>query len=273
MADFGRHLSVGVASAGLAATTALVTGLATPGEMLVCLALGTAGSLAPDLDSDNSTPVRAIFMTLSIAAAFAALFLAAEQFSTVGELVVVWVAAFLFFRWAVFALLAKLTRHRGIFHSIPAALFAGLTTTAGFGSFLGWAPEKAWMAGSFVTFGYLVHLILDELYAVNLFGSRTRRSFGTALKLWSTQSGAATLAAYTLCLAAYLAAPGPAPFLSELSAQLKAPKVGVHLWPVHGWFASRNEDSLIWARLRERVTGRVTDLLAAVAQDTGAEEE
>jgi hypothetical protein len=40
----------------------------------------------------------------------------------------------------------------------------------------------------FVGVGYLVHLILDELYSVDLMGRRMKKSFGTALKPFSLKN-------------------------------------------------------------------------------------
>ena len=42
------------------------------------------------------------------------------------------------------------------------------------------------MTGLFVSVGYVIHLVLDEVYSVDLTGARVKRSFGTALKLISS---------------------------------------------------------------------------------------
>ncbi len=54
---------------------------------------------------------------------------------------------------------------------------------------LGQGPITAWMAGLFVFIGFLIHLILDEIYAVDFSGARLKRSFGSALKLFDLQIG------------------------------------------------------------------------------------
>jgi hypothetical protein len=80
-------------------------------------------------------------------------------------------------------LLARLTVHRGMFHSIPALLiFAELT-------FLTYHSDdlrvRTLMAVS-VGLGFLSHLVLDEMYSVQWDGSRVRfaKSAGSALKFW-----------------------------------------------------------------------------------------
>jgi hypothetical protein len=230
------HLSVGLAASGVAATAALVWGLATPGETLVYLALGTLGALLPDLDADGSAPVRASFTLAAVALAFLAMFFAAGRFPSVAELVLVWLAAFLLARWALFALLTRVTVHRGMLHSLPAAAFFGLAAAAAANRGVGAPALAAWTAGAFVTFGYLVHLLLDEVYSVNLFGARARRSLGSAFKLWSRRGPAATAATYLAAASAFLLAPPPGPLLDAIGDPAQRREAWQRLWPRDGWF-------------------------------------
>lgn len=230
-------MGVGICASGLAATSALAAGFATPTEMLGYLALGSLGSLLPDLDADQSTPVQISFTVLSVSLAFAVMFHFAGSFDSVAELLLVWVATYLFFRWLVFALFTRLTTHRGIFHSLPAALATGGLTAILTHHFLQQTPVQAWTAGSFVTFGFLVHLVLDEAYSVNLFGMYTKRSFGTAFKLWSPGSHAASIYMYVLCGVILWAAPEHRGFLQALSAPSTYAQIRERLLPEKGWFS------------------------------------
>lgn len=232
MATFGVHVSVGISASGLAATSLMLAGLASPREMLIYLALGSVGSLLPDLDADNSTPVRVGFSLVSIGIAFAVLFQLAHLFPSVAELALIWLVTYLSCRWLVFALFSYLTIHRGIFHSVPAAALCGLLTTAGAWRFAGQAPVQAWLAGAFVTFGYLVHLLLDEVYSVNLFGLRVRRSLGSAFKFWSRPSPLASILVYAACAGAFLFTPDPGYFLRILTAETTVAR----LLPTGSWF-------------------------------------
>ena len=45
------------------------------------------------------------------------------------------------------------------------------------------ADSLAWLSGGFVFLGGLIHLLLDEIYSVDLRNIKIKRSFGTALKL------------------------------------------------------------------------------------------
>jgi hypothetical protein len=237
MASFGAHVAVGLTASGLAATSALAAGLATPSEMLALMGLGTLGSLLPDLDADNSAPVQIAFTLASIVLAFAVMFLLARTPLSVAELVAVWLVAYLSIRWLVFAVFTRLTTHRGLFHSVPAAVLSGLLTTLVAARVLGQPAFQAWMAGGFLAFGYLVHLGLDEVYSVNLFGVRPRRSLGSALKLWAGDRPFATALLYGACGAALLLAPHPGGFWEVIAAAETRAQIRQRLVPEGGWFA------------------------------------
>jgi hypothetical protein len=236
LASFGMHLAGGLSASGIAATSLLVAGLATPLEMLAYLGLGTIGSLLPDIDADNSAPVQISFTVISIVLAFGAMFLLAGTFDSVVELLLVWMAVYLAFRWLVFHLFTRLTTHRGIFHSLPAALLFGAFTVLAAAHLLNWPLSQAWMAGAFVSFGYLVHLLLDEIYSVNLFGMRTKRSFGTALKLWSGGNHAASVYMYAACLLVVPLLPDHRPFIDTVSTQQVRDRLAGRITPGDGWF-------------------------------------
>ena len=204
--------------------------------MLIYLGLGTVGSLLPDLDADNSSPVRIGFTLISITLAFLAMFLLADTFPSVAELVLVWLAVYLLFRWLIFALFTRLTSHRGVFHSLPAAALFGLVTAILGERLLGEAPLQAWIGGAFVAFGYLLHLLLDELYSVNLFGVHTRRSLGSACKLWSFNSHAASIYLYCACLLAFAMAPENGPLMRRISNPETYAQIGQRLLPEGDWF-------------------------------------
>lgn len=236
LASFGVHLAVGISASGLAAASVLAAGFAAPAEMLVYLGLGTLGSLLPDLDADNSAPLRIAFTVISIALAFMAMFLLADTFPSVLELVLLWLAIYLLFRGLVFALFTRLTRHRGVFHSLPAAALSGMLTAILGERLLGHSALQAWIGGGFVAFGYLLHLALDEIYSVNLFGFHTRRSLGSACKLWSSHSHAASFYLYCACLLAFTLAPDHRAIVRMLSTPATYARIGRHLLPEAGWF-------------------------------------
>src|SRR5262249_34170488 len=97
------------------------------GPVLLGAGLTTLGGLLPDLDSDSSVPVREVF---GLAATVTPLLLTRRIMShgfTGEQTLVILCAIYVLIRYGIRALLARLTVHRGMFHSIPAMLIAGLT--------------------------------------------------------------------------------------------------------------------------------------------------
>ena len=149
--------------------------------------------------------MRAFFGVLGITLAFAWTLPLIGRYSP-WNLALVWIGSFLAVRVLLCESFARLTVHRGIWHSLLAAVFAALAAVNLLHWLLGQAAEAAWVGGLMVGIGYLAHLALDEAFGVDLLGVRVRRSFGTALKPWSYKDPASSLAmAAAVGLAAWLA--------------------------------------------------------------------
>jgi hypothetical protein len=183
MAGFRMH--VGTSSAlgcGYAGVLHTMYGVPAPTATLAGALCGAAGML-PDLDSDYGVPLRE---AMSFAAAAIPVFLV-NQFESLqlsrNAIILLAVGLYLFVRFGIGTMIRKFTVHRGMFHSIPAMLICGGITFI----LTGMSPinERFMMAGG-VMGGFLSHLILDEIYAIEYKGGRWRakKSFGTALKFW-----------------------------------------------------------------------------------------
>ncbi|HLJ94508.1 MAG TPA: metal-dependent hydrolase [Gemmataceae bacterium] len=196
MASYRGHLAfsslLGGAYAGLAAWHWQMDW----GPVLLGAGFTTLGGLLPDLDSDSSLPVREVF---GLAAAATPVLLVRRVLShgfTTEQTLVLLSGVYLLVRYGARALLGRLTVHRGMFHSIPAMLIAGLLVLIVYqGPAL---PIRLYLAGG-VMLGYLSHLVLDELCSVDLLGTRPRlkKHAGSPLKLFSS-SWPATLLTYGL---------------------------------------------------------------------------
>lgn len=82
-------------------------------------------------------------------------------------------------RYILGYLLAKFTVHRGLWHSIPAAVLCSEITYLLFFDL----PVKVRLLYALsVLGGFISHLLLDEMYSVKVLALDTKRSFGTALK-------------------------------------------------------------------------------------------
>lgn len=222
---------------GLSATSLLIADLASVEEVTLYFTLGTIGGVLPDLDSDHSRSLRVVFFLASLLAAFAIVFGLATRFSLV-ELLAVWIGVFVGIRYGLLSMFTRLTSHRGLFHSVPAALFCGFATAAVSHHYFTLPALVAWMAGTYVTLGYVVHLILDELYSIDLGGVKIRRSFGTALKLFSRRSWRMSILLYGATALAFHLAPDFRP-VSEVMVDRQAYRqIFDKLVPTEGWFAN-----------------------------------
>ncbi len=238
MANFKTHLSIATLTSGAAATAAATIGLVETRHTPVLFALGVLGGLLPDIDADNSTPVRLVFSLLGLLGAFAAVFYALGHYRfSIGELVVLGIGAFAVLRLLVFELFLRLTEHRGVFHSLLAVVFFGcLTASLSYNLALS-PPGLAWLHGLLLGGGYLVHLILDEVFSVDLLGGRLKRSFGTALKPFGRDLKATVLMG-ALLLGISPTLPETAVLARLVSEERLIAPLQARLWPPEGrWFA------------------------------------
>jgi membrane-bound metal-dependent hydrolase YbcI (DUF457 family) len=91
-------------------------------------------------------------------------------------------------RFGVITAFRKVSKHRGMFHSIPVALIWGVGTAILVHLFFSLNSLVAWVYGFMMFFGYMVHLTLDEVYSVDLGNRRVKKSFGTALKFYKLRT-------------------------------------------------------------------------------------
>ena len=225
MANFNTHLNVAFMVSGTLSLTVYKAGLIDDSGFLMCVALGTIGGLLPDLDSDNSTPIKLGFNIISFVFAFGLVMHWRSELSLLA-LIVLWLIGYGFMRYVVFSVFTTITVHRGVIHSVPymAILGLGLTCLSYYGLQL--PLTISWFYGSFLFIGALVHLLLDELYSVNLSNMKMKRSSGTAMKFYQHKDKWWYLLLYATVVLLVYAAPPFELFWSRLSnpsawAQLK----------------------------------------------------
>lgn len=203
MANFKTHISWGALLAIATIVAGLLLSIIKADEVLSWIFFAVlAGSFLPDLDLDEGVPFQILFGLAAAGFAGSVFF----NFYRAGShdlktLVVLPVLAFAVIRFAVGYVFMKFTHHRGMFHSIPAAILAGLLAIWIL-DFFAVKESVRIFAGVGISIGYLGHLILDEIYStVNFDGLffRPRKSLGSALKLFS-RSKIATIMVYALIL-------------------------------------------------------------------------
>ena len=199
MANFKTHFNIAAACTGISSAVLLSAGHTDINTALWLWFLGTIGGLLPDIDSDNSTSLDIIFNIFTAVILLMVLrYITGEHFREIRfiELLVIPLAVYSIMKWLIRPLFEKVTVHRGSCHSLLFLILCGLLTTQ-----LTWifnneyATKSAILAllsGGFVFFGGLIHLILDEIYSVDLSNIRIKRSFGTALKIAYFKSKRAT---------------------------------------------------------------------------------
>lgn len=222
MANFRTHLSVAVAGGTLLAVSGWQAALWTATDAVPLAALTAFGGILPDIDSDHSRSIRLIFTLLAMLAVVAGALLLESRLSP-GALLVACGGLYVGVRYAFAALFKRFTVHRGIWHSLLAMVLCGLATAALSYQVLAQSAWMAWAQGVALVVGAIIHLLLDELYSVDLVGSRLKRSFGTAFKLFDYREpgNSAVMLMLAVGLAPWLP---PWPSLTELLAQ------GTRLW-------------------------------------------
>lgn len=182
MADFKTHIT-GSTLVGIGAG-ALGYSYGVPLEScLLATGLCSVAGILPDLDSDSGVPYRE---SVAFISAFIPLLLI-QRFQHLGwsreNIVLAAALIYIGVRFGVAEVFRRYTVHRGMWHSLPAAASVGLLT------FLIADDQNLLLRGYWsgcAVAGFLTHLVLDEIYSVDFRGVRLKKSFGTALKLWTT---------------------------------------------------------------------------------------
>ena len=178
MADFKAHTSVGTLWGLLLGTASVISDFCSLIGGIVILFLAATSSTAPDIDSDTGRPRELVLSFLGIAIPIVLLFNISDSTSSENILAATLISFFLV-RYILGYLLAKFTVHRGLWHSIPAAVLCSEITYLLFFDL----PVKVRLLYALsVLGGFISHLLLDEMYSVKVLALDTKRSFGTALK-------------------------------------------------------------------------------------------
>lgn len=268
MANFATHIGAGTVVSGALATITLAADVIAPENLVAVTLAGVLGSVLPDIDLKDSRASRALFSGLAVFFSFCVLFMNAAQYS-IAELWLLWLGSFLLVRYAAEALFHRFSYHRGIWHSILAALFWWVLTAIVFHYVLGTHEGVAWLAGGFMFIGYLTHLLLDELYSVNLMGQRLKRSFGSAMKLFDARKpgDSATIAALAVIL--FLLAPPSRPFVDGITSPLLWTGLHQRLLPKDDWFGVFGREGI---RIGDRKGGPTSSPIStgSIERDTPA---
>ena len=183
MANFQTHFNVASFVSAIGAGSLYYSGLVDKPESTLLFIGGIIGGILPDIDSDNSTPTKIMQYLFANLISFFVLFKYIGVYPII-NLLLIWIGSFAC-TLGLFYIFNKLTSHRGMFHSIPAGLIFWFGFSLIFYYIFHYNYLISWFFGMFIFLGYITHLILDEIYSVDLKGQRLKKSFGTALKFYS----------------------------------------------------------------------------------------
>ena len=192
MADFKTHITASTILGIGYGTVANLEFNVPLGHCIIAGGLCSVAGMLPDLDSKTGIPQREMLSFVSVLVPMLMLFRFQELGLTSEEMVFVAGVSYVVIRFGVGEIFKRFTKHRGMWHSIPAAAVAAMATYV-----VCFSPEtsirlfKAWA----VFIGFILHLVLDEVYSVDLMGRRLKKSWGTALKFFG-KDHLANIAAY-----------------------------------------------------------------------------
>lgn len=213
MANFNVHLSVAASSSAIVAVLGVNLNVMDFSHAPWLVFLGIVGGMLPDIDAVNSKPIRLLFNVLALLSATAVLS-ALKNYVVSYQLFGLAAGIYWLTRFLVLASIKRFTVHRGIFHSILALMFFAFLMTCVSDYAFKQNAVYAWLNGFFLGFGFLVHLLLDEMYSVDLSNRRMKKSFGTALKLFNYKNLPSSALMTLLTIFLYWATPSPLALLT-----------------------------------------------------------
>jgi len=204
MAGYRQHLQFStLCGVGYGAAAAYLGGF-TPAQSAIAGGLTGVAGMLPDLDSESGRPVRELTGLVAAMTPIVAVRHLVDVTGSVDGMILAAGVSYLVVRYGGAWLIGKLAVRRGMFHSVPALAIAALL------AFLAYKSDdirvRVLMAGG-VGLGYLSHLVLDEIYAVQWNGVRVRlnKFSGSALKCFGKSFPANAFSYGVLFFLAYAA--------------------------------------------------------------------
>jgi membrane-bound metal-dependent hydrolase YbcI (DUF457 family) len=218
MANFPTHIAIGTVVSGALATVTVAADLVAPENIVAVTLAGVLGSVLPDIDLKESRPARAMFAGLAVFFSFVVLF-SLERTYSIAEMLILWLGTLLFVRYVGKEIFFRFSYHRGIWHSFLAMAFCAFLTAWIYSRLLQRDPAVAWLAAGFLSVGFLTHLILDEIYSVDVMDTRIKASFGTALKLVDTKHWGHSAAMAAATILAFMVTPPTKVFVENITSR------------------------------------------------------
>ena len=186
MAAFREHVIFSsVLGVGYGAGASLALGF-TPVQGCLAAVLTAVAGMLPDLDLDHGRPAQELFGLLAgvaplllVGRVLQWLHLPADREMVMLGMVVLYVVI----RYGLSKVIPHFSVHRGMFHSVPAMLIAAEMAYLSYPSD---SSRVKLLVGAGVALGFFSHLLLDEIYSVEISGVKVglKKSSGTAIKMF-----------------------------------------------------------------------------------------
>ncbi len=183
MANFKNHLIYGIGMSAIGSTVGYFQFGLTPAQSGAALIVGSAASLAPDLDHPEGLPGQILFEILGVLVPIVCTpMIPIEYKQNIGieHWILYFTISYIFVRFCISYFFSKMLSHRGIFHSIPATIITGQIIFLWFHHLP--LVQRCTIAG-ISSLGYFTHLLADEIYAVDWNGMEVKKSLGSAIDL------------------------------------------------------------------------------------------
>lgn len=210
MANFRTHLIVAATASTAIAVGGVYAKLFGVTTAVLCAIIGTIGGLLPDIDLDHSTPAKHGFFLGSLITSMLIVILYANSYrqsELILDSLILWLVSFVLIRFVLLESFSRLTVHRGMVHSVPYMAIFGLLAVYGAFYGLNMTAFTSWAFGLCLFIGSLVHLLLDEIYSVDAFGLKLKKSAGSALKFFELKKPLHYLALYAVLIGLLFGAP------------------------------------------------------------------
>ena len=190
MANFRQHATGGVLLSSAGAFISLSIFGMTLIQSATLFILGTLGSILPDVDCDTSRPVDILFGILGVLLPIVLLNLFFPDGTSMENMLCFVLLIYICVHHFISKVFFKLTKHRGIIHSVPMAIIAGECAFLIFSD----SPLRQRIIYALALLaGFMTHLVMDEIWSVDLLGARIKKSFGSAIAFRSPSKTATAL--------------------------------------------------------------------------------
>lgn len=188
MANYKGHRNAGIIVGVILAAVAYWQFHLSPIEVASVLIICSVCAILPDLDHPEAKPgsvLKMVVVYMIPITIYMYLPKSIVQEFEITHWIVLFAASHVILGNIILWLIDLVSEHRGLFHSLPAAVLCGL---ACYLSFYYLQFDKRLVLGCSAFSGYITHLIQDEVCSLDMKENKIKRSFGTAIDLGDFRS-------------------------------------------------------------------------------------